>query len=165
MLLAITIVPALVALAWFTLVFAVYPPNTAVVFRFGQPHREVHSGLGLRFPAPVEEVRYVDTGVVNVTQADLQPKNKEAHTGRVLVQWQVGSATDFLLNAHEPQMRVKEAVETVSRDLAPYHDLHGRLPCALTTRAQAHLDASKLGIRLLMVCRPWGAQTCAMKCR
>jgi hypothetical protein len=152
LLLALAIIPASVILAWFTCVVHVYPSYTAVVFRFGHPHREVGVGWGLRFPAPVEQVRYVATSLLHVTEADLRPRD-EAPTGKVHVHWQVKSATDFLLNAAQPHDHVKAAVESASRDTKFYLGLHGPMPgCDLIANAQALLNEQKRGIDLRLVC-------------
>jgi modulator of FtsH protease HflK len=154
---ALALLPVAILIGvYLTCTFMVYAHETAVVFRFGSPHREAGPGWHARLPAPLETITRVETTVQRRTDVSLPPRPKDlsSHPTRVVAYWHVKGATDFLLNGSEAEARIREAVTAAANGRAAQHEnwaWNRASERAVVADAQARLDTQRLGINLVHV--------------
>jgi modulator of FtsH protease HflK len=122
--------------AWFAFFFVVRADENAIVLRFGQFDRQVGSGLHLRLPPPIEEVRVAKVKTEHVTEIGFESTGGGRGAGRDLpseslmltgdenivvvgftVRWRIRDAKEYLFNIQKPDDTVKELAESVMREV------------------------------------------------
>src|SRR5262245_34008441 len=146
--------------AWFAFFFVVAADENAVVLRFGKFDRQVASGLHLRLPPPIEEVRVAKVETLHITDIGFESTAAGRGAGRDLptealmltgdenivvigftVRWQIRDAKQYLFNIQNPRDTVKEVAESVMRQVVGQSDI---TPLITEARAQTEASVKKL---------------------
>ena len=144
-------------------IYKVEPEEEGVVLRFGKYHRTEEPGLRYHFPEPFEAVLKPEVTRVQSIQIGVQapqPRSRNtnplgAHAdGRMLtgdnnviivpfsVQWKIKDAKEFLFNIRNPEETVKDAAESVMREVVSNHPLDAVLSTDKTAAIAATADAA-----------------------
>jgi len=152
---------ALVALYLLSGVYTVQPGETAVVRRFGAVIEQTGPGLHYRWPTPIERVDTVATDLVR----QLETRPSQMLTGdenlisvRASLHYAVADPAAFLLNVANPEDLVDQAGVAALRQAVAREAVDALLTVdktniqdQATTLAQATLDRSQAGIRIVGV--------------
>jgi membrane protease subunit HflK len=179
-LLGVAVVVALWLLSGF---YRVQPDEEGVVMRFGAFVRTTQPGLNYRLPWPVESVEVVAVTRINRTDIGYRPATNDPYaTGRVIpgrdvpeegmmltgdeniidinfaVFWRIRNVGDYLFNTRNPDNTVKDAAESVMREVigsTPIQpalaEARGQIEGKVMTGTQAILDAYKTGVDIIQV--------------
>ncbi|OMZ56309.1 FtsH protease activity modulator HflK [Burkholderia pseudomallei] len=112
-------------------IFIVQDGQTGVVLRLGQYKGSVGDGVHWRLPYPFESHEIVDTAQVrsieigrnnvvrlaNVKDASMLTRDADIVDVRFAVQYRVGSPTDYLFHAVDPERSVSQAAQAAVREI------------------------------------------------
>jgi membrane protease subunit HflK len=145
--------------AYFAFFFTVRANEVGVVLRFGKFDREVPSGLHVRLPYPVEEVKLARVTDQNIIEIGYEPA-RGARGGRdvateslmltgdenivvvgLTVYWRIKDAQKYLFNIQRPDETVKEVAESAMREVVGQSEIK---PLITEARTQTELSVQKL---------------------
>jgi modulator of FtsH protease HflK len=145
--------------AYFAFFFTVAVNEVGVVLRFGKVDREVPSGLHVRLPYPIEEVKLARVTDQNIIEIGYEPA-RGARGGRdvgteslmltgdenivvvgFVVRWRIKNAQQYLFNIHKPDETVKEVAESAMREVVGQSDIK---PIITEARYQTEAAVQKL---------------------
>lgn len=137
------------ALIWLASgIYKVEPEEEGVVLRFGEYHRTTQPGLQYHWPFPIERVFTPQvTRIQSISIGFREMQSARGDTGnrpiyeeaRMLtgdnnviivpfsVQWKIKDAKNFLFNIRNPEGTVKDAAESVMREVISNHPLDAAL--------------------------------------
>lgn len=159
------IVGALVAiwLVW-TSVHRLEPAQSGVVTLFGKYSRTVGSGISLTWPAPIEQLRKVDTGQVRTitigspdsdTENLVLTRDQNVIDMAYNVRWQISDPQRYEFQLDNPDEAVAEVAESAMRAAVANFDLiqaigpgRGDIQADVRNRMQLILDSYRAGIRV-----------------
>ncbi|AJX32856.1 FtsH protease activity modulator HflK [Burkholderia oklahomensis] len=112
-------------------IFIVQDGQTGVVLRFGEYKGTVGDGVHWRLPYPFDSHEIVDTSQVrsieigrnnvvrlaNVKDASMLTRDADIVDVRFAVQYRIGSATDYLFRAADPERSVSQAAQAAVREI------------------------------------------------
>lgn len=107
--------------AWFTFdsFYALDEQQRGVVLRFGKHVADLPPGLSLRFPRPIERVIKVNVGQVRSFKhkSSMLTQDENIISVEVAVQWRIGDSAAFLFNVDDPEQTLRQATESVVREV------------------------------------------------
>lgn len=131
-----------------------------VVLRFGRHVTTLAPGLSLRFPRPIEEVLKLNVSQVRSIShtTSMLTRDENIVEVAVVVQWRIGKPEDYLFNAVDPNLTLRQVTESVVREVIGKNELDfiyttGRNEIASRQQEliQDTLEAYALGIVVLGV--------------
>jgi membrane protease subunit HflK len=149
---------ALIA-AYFAFFFTVRANEVGVVLRFGKFDRAVPSGLHVRLPYPIEEVklaRVTDQNIIEIgyasaggarggrdvaTESVMLTGDENIVVVGLTVFWKIKDAQKYLFNIQRPVETVKEVAESAMREVVGQSEIK---PLITEARTQTELAVQKL---------------------
>lgn len=109
---------ALVALVW-EVSYVIQPAERGVVLRFGAYQSTLTPGYSIRLPRPLEYVERVNVDQIrSIThRATMLTQDENIAEVEMAVQFKVKNVEDYLFNTPDPDMTVKQAMETAIREV------------------------------------------------
>lgn len=158
---------ALIAIYFGSGIFVVQDGQTGVVLRLGEYKGTVGEGVHWRLPSPFESHEIVDTAQVrsveigrnnvvrlaNVKDASMLTRDADIVDVRFVVQYRIGSATDYLFRTADPERSVAQAAQSAVREMVGSRSAddvlagdRDALRDALSKAIQRDLDHYKTGL-------------------
>lgn len=170
------IVGVILVLVWgLSGLYIVDEGNHGVVTRFGKYVETTQSGLNWHFPVPIERVdivnvkqnRTINVGFQSFGEAVSRSETKEALMltrdenyvdVRLVIQYQVKDAKDFIFNVVDPAVTLKQVTESAERGVIGSSDMdfvltEGRTEVVtqIKKEIQAIMDIYKVGVQITTV--------------
>jgi len=142
--------------AYFAFFFTVGANEVGVVLRFGKFDREVPSGLHLRMPYPIEEVkvaRVTDLNIIEIgfesvrggrdvaTESLMLTGDENIVVVGLTIYWHIKDAQKYLFNIQRPDETVKEVAESAMREVVGQSEIK---PLITEARTQTEQSVQKL---------------------
>src|SRR5262245_2507067 len=145
--------------AYFAFFFTVRANEVGVVLRLGKFDREVPSGLHVRLPYPIEEVRLArvtDQNIIEVgyeaaggagggrdvaTESLMLTGDENIVVVGLTVFWKIKDAQKYLFNIQRPDETVKEVAESAMREVVGQSEIK---PLITEARSQTEQSVQKL---------------------
>jgi membrane protease subunit HflK len=113
------------AVGWaFTGIYQVNEQSSAVVLRFGKPHRTEGPGIRVRFPNPIESHTTLPVNRINETQIGGSAEESLMLTGDenivdidFSINWKINSPQQYLFNVAEPAELIQQIGESAMREV------------------------------------------------
>ncbi len=152
-------------IGFYAFTFRVNPDELGIVMRFGQYVRQAPPGLHIRWPPPIEEVRYPKVTRQNTIEVGMRsgvpgrgytttvrdvPEESMMLTGDenivdvdFVVFWRIrpDKVQDYLFNIQNPEVTVKEVAESVMREIVGQSNIQ---PILTEARQKTEQAAQKL---------------------
>src|SRR5215510_13790450 len=142
--------------AYFAFFFTVGANEVGVVLRFGKFDREVPSGLHLRMPYPIEEVKVARVTGLNIIEIGFESVRggRDVATESLMltgdenivvvgltIYWHIKDAQKYLFNIQRPDETVKEVAESAMREVVGQSEIK---PLITEARTQTEQSVQKL---------------------
>lgn len=100
-------------------IYKITEGEAGVILRFGEYSTTTDAGLHWHFPYPVEELRRVDMQQVRSTRHQTTMLTKDENIVEIILsaQYRVKNAPDYLFNVRDPDITLKQAMESAIREI------------------------------------------------
>jgi len=99
--------------------YTIQPAEQGVVTRFGKYNNTTMQGLHWHFPSPIEEVKVINVEEVRAVthEALMLTQDENIIKIKLIVQYQVKNAKDYLFNVRDPDGTLHQATESALREV------------------------------------------------
>jgi len=100
-------------------IYKITEGEAGVILRFGEYADTTGAGLHWHFPYPIEELRHVDMQQVRSTRHQTTMLTKDENIVEIILtaQYRVKNAADYLFNVRNPDVTLKQAMESAIREI------------------------------------------------
>ncbi len=111
----------LVLLVWllFDITYFVDQQERGVVLRFGQHAKTMQPGLNFSYPSFIDRVERINVGQIRSFQhtASMLTQDENIVDISVAIQWRIDEPTDYIFNAVQPDLTIRQVAESAVRSV------------------------------------------------